>query len=783
MKAIIMAGGEGTRLRPLTCDCPKPMVPVMDKPVMAYALQLLKSHGVVDVGVTLAYLPGQVQDFFGDGEEYGVRLQYFVEQTPLGTAGSVKQAAAMLDETFCVLSGDGLTDCDLSAALAFHQSSGAKATMVLKKLDEPLEYGVVVLEQDGRVREFVEKPGWGEVFSDTVNTGIYILEPEVLQLIPDGRPYDFGRELFPLLVQKGEPVFGHIMDGYWCDIGDIPAYLRAHMDAMDGRVKLIGHAKGAVVKAPGALIDRGAVLEGPCLIADGARVMQGAKVGPYAVVGEGSVVMPRASVKRSVIWRGATVGVGAQLRGCVIQDGSTAGEDCSMFEECVLANSAELGQGATLMPAVKVWPHKRVLPGERLDKNLIWGGADRQRYEGGRIRVCSPSEAVRGAEGYAAALKPGLALIGRDASIEALAYSRAAAAALIAQGVQLIDVGAVTTPQLRYTMGGMGAEGALYVGKDYMLPLGEEGLLISRADQRKLRAALMHEQGQSPFSRAVQAPVSVMRSDLQYIQMLVNSVDARAIAQRKQRVAVFAEDQQLLSLAERALRRCGLLVRAEWEKEMMDLDSFEIGVWLSSDGEQAMFSDAVGMIGEPERQMLLAWAALEDGAKKLIVPVGATDGILQLIESYGAQPIKTKSDSAEWLAQLRAEDKGQFRMHTDGLYAALQLIEHLMVAGLTLRGLLRRLPQLHRASRAVPVELRDKGALLRRLSEKFPDADLSDGIRLDDERGWAWVSPGGDLRQCMIVAESYKAELAGELCAFYSGELERLMKAQQAEKT
>ncbi|MEG0146494.1 MAG: nucleotidyltransferase family protein, partial [Clostridia bacterium] len=253
MKAVIMAGGEGSRLRPMTCACPKPMVPVMDKPVMAYALELLKRHGVTEAAVTLMYLPGRVTDYFGDGSDYGLRLTYYTEETPLGTAGSVKQAEKMLDETFVVLSGDGLTDCDLKSALAFHKEKKALATMVLKKVATPLEYGVVLTDSAGRVERFVEKPGWGEVCSDAVNTGIYLFEPEVLQYIPDNKPCDFGRELFPKLVEAGLPVYGYLMDGYWCDIGDTSAYLRANADMLDGKMALARDLRpGGVNRMAGA---------------------------------------------------------------------------------------------------------------------------------------------------------------------------------------------------------------------------------------------------------------------------------------------------------------------------------------------------------------------------------------------------------------------------------------------------------------------------------------------------------------------------------------------------
>ena len=339
MKAIIMAGGEGSRLRPLTCDCPKPMMRLMDRPVMQYALELLRAHGVTEVGATLGYLPDAIADAFGDGADCGVSLRYFVEKTPLGTAGGVRQAADFLDETFCVLSGDGVTDLDLSAALAFHREHGALATMVLTRVPDPMEYGLVIPAADGRVRAFVEKPGPGEAISDTVNTGIYILEPEIFAHIPEGEPCDFGGELFPRLVREGRGVYGCVLEGYWCDIGDVGAYLRAHIAAMNGEIHLSGIAPrpGGIAILPGAAVDRTAVLEAPCLIASGAQVRAGAHIGAYSVVGENAFVGAHASLKRAVLWPGARVEAHAQARGCVLGNHAILGDGAQAYEEACSA--------------------------------------------------------------------------------------------------------------------------------------------------------------------------------------------------------------------------------------------------------------------------------------------------------------------------------------------------------------------------------------------------------------------------------------------------------------
>src|SRR6266498_2333641 len=212
VKAVVMAGGEGTRLRPLTSNQPKPMVPIVGKPCMEHILELLKAHGMEDVLVTVAFLPQSIRSYFGDGETLGMQIGYSVEESPLGTAGSVRLASDKLDDTFLVISGDALCDVDLSSLIAFHREREAAVTIGLKSVDNPLEFGIVVTDEEGRIERFLEKPSWGQVFSDTINTGIYVLEPEVLKHVPTDRPYDFSKELFPLLLEMGRPLYGYVFD-------------------------------------------------------------------------------------------------------------------------------------------------------------------------------------------------------------------------------------------------------------------------------------------------------------------------------------------------------------------------------------------------------------------------------------------------------------------------------------------------------------------------------------------------------------------------------------------
>src|SRR4249919_1703485 len=321
MKAVVMAGGQGTRLRPLTSNQPKPMVPIVGKPCMEHIVELLKLHGFEDVIITVAFLPQAIRSYFGDGESLGVNISYSVEETPLGTAGSVRLATRRLDEPILVISGDALCDVDLGAMLETHRERGAAVTIGLKSVDNPLEFGIVVTDEDGRIERFLEKPSWGQVFSDTINTGIYILEPEVLTHIPDDGPYDFSKELFPLLLEMGRPLFGHVLDGYWQDIGNLDQFRQANFDALDERVKLEISGiriRGNVWLGDGVDLDDLDAIAGPAYLGNYCRVARGAHLGPYTVLATSVTVRERGRVLRSIVDTSTYIGRNTEVVGAIV---------------------------------------------------------------------------------------------------------------------------------------------------------------------------------------------------------------------------------------------------------------------------------------------------------------------------------------------------------------------------------------------------------------------------------------------------------------------------------
>ena len=377
MKAVVMAGGEGTRLRPMTATLPKPLLPVVNKPIMEHVLDLLKRHGMTDTVVTVQFLASILRNYFGDGEELGMRLTYATEDSPLGTAGSVKNAEAELrDDTFLVISGDALTDIDLTALVDFHRKRGALVTVCLTRVPDPLEFGITITDDDGRVQRFLEKPTWGQVFSDTVNTGIYVMEPEVFDYVPAGESVDWSGDVFPKLLADGLPVFGYVADGYWEDVGTLESYLRGagRRPAGQGQRRHAGfEVSPGVWVAEGAEVERGRHRQGPGLRR---RLRQGRGRAPSSASspssGSNVVVREGAFVHRSVVHDNVFVGPQTNLRGCVIGKNTDLMRGSRVEEGAIIGDECVVEEEAIVSPGVKVYPFKTIEAGAVVHESVIW---------------------------------------------------------------------------------------------------------------------------------------------------------------------------------------------------------------------------------------------------------------------------------------------------------------------------------------------------------------------------------------------------------------------------
>ncbi|MDB5101238.1 MAG: hypothetical protein JWM80_5659 [Cyanobacteria bacterium RYN_339] len=352
MRAVIIAGGSGTRLRPLTYNTPKPMVPLFGKPFLQYQLEHLKRHGITEIVINLHYLSEVIQEHFGDGSELGLKIFYSLEDKPLGTAGAVKLAEEHFnDEPLVVFNGDILTDIDLTAMIAFHNDHQARTTLAMIRVADPTSYGLIFTEDDGRITRFLEKPSWDEATVDTVNAGIYILDPSVFRYVPRQEAYSFERGLFPLLLQLNEKVYGYTTSAYWLDIGSPQKYLQAHTDILLDRVKVDLDAErrpGNVWVGKDVDLDPTAEVRGPVYLGDRSKIRKRARIKEFTVLGAGVCVDDRAILEHVLVGENTIIGEEANLKHCIIGRNCQVGAASNLDGNTVVADDSVIGRGTRM---------------------------------------------------------------------------------------------------------------------------------------------------------------------------------------------------------------------------------------------------------------------------------------------------------------------------------------------------------------------------------------------------------------------------------------------------
>jgi NDP-sugar pyrophosphorylase family protein len=341
MKAILLAGGKGTRLRPLTLHTPKPIVPIFGRPLLQHQIDLIRKVPEIDeVILSLNYQPRRIEEMFGDGSAIGLKIRYVVEPNPLGTGGAIKFAAQGVDSAVVVFNGDILTAVDLNRVIQLHRERAAKATIVLTPVENPAAYGLVETDSEGRVQRFIEKPNPAEITCNTINAGIYVLEPSTFDRIPRDTAWSVERAYFPSLVERGETFVAHVDHGYWIDIGTPQKYMQVHRDAMTGRYyaePFNGHT-GKVSCAETATIEPGAELQAPCYVADGAVVKAGAKIRPLSVIGRQVHVEEGATIAGSIVWANSWIGRDATVTDAILGRNCSIGRNASIRSEAVLGD-------------------------------------------------------------------------------------------------------------------------------------------------------------------------------------------------------------------------------------------------------------------------------------------------------------------------------------------------------------------------------------------------------------------------------------------------------------
>ena len=777
MKAVILAGGEGARLRPLSLGLPKPMTPLFDKPVMEHIIALLRRSGITQIGVTLRYMPQSIQSHFGDGSQLGVSLTYFVEPTPMGTAGGVKRCMSWLgEEDFLVISGDAVCDLDLKAAMAFHAVRRSAATLLLCRHPSPLAYGLVLTDEEGRVERFVEKPAWGQVLTNQVNTGIYLLSRRAMDRVPAGKPWDFAKDLFPALLASGEQLYGHLAEGYWRDMGDCPAYLASVTDALAGRVSLELDApkQGPGIWSASPLPPSVQIIP-PCYIGANVRVGEGSLLGPNTVLESGSTVGRFSLVQESVV-QGAHIGDRATLYGAILCRNAFAARGAVLNEGSVLGAGACVETDAVVMEQVRVWPRRVVPAGTRLTATLAAGGLRGLPCfgEGGVIRGrvgqdLTPNLLLLLGNRLGEAGPLGLGWSGGDG---AAMLARAAGSGCAAAGSQVTLCDAPTPAAAAWLGACSGLESTLFVQQEgealFLHFFDRRGLPLPRDRQRRLESALL--QGE-----LIQVPAGrVGRQELVSGTLSAYGADAARRSRLSHhpmaplRVAVPQRDGADAPLA-LALGRLGCAVQGRWERGIPSFETAHGGFYL-------LARDEDGMVLEPER--LLAMVALvewENGEGRVAVPAGAPALLNSLAERTGGTLLRLGQDGPQ--AETCYEGLPWLR---DGVFAACRLCARLGLTGERLSDLAAQVPPFRLRRREVPLSA-GRGALVQALLTADKElVPAGEGLRRASGEGWIYLLPLARRSALRIVGEGPDMETAAELCDFYAGKVRNLDKEARA---
>lgn len=801
-----MAGGEGSRLRPLTCDLPKPMVPVMNRPVMTYSIELLKKYGINTIGVTLQYLPNVIQDYYGDGSEYGVDLHYFIEETPLGTAGSVKNAQEILDETFIVISGDALANINLEKAIEFHRNNNSVATLVLKRVEIPLEYGVVVTDENGAITRFLEKPNWGEVFSDTVNTGIYILEPEVLDYFEAGKKFDFSQDLFPMLLKDKKPMYGYITDEYWCDIGDTESYLRAHYDMMDGKVGIPINAKqwkDKIWVGENTDIHPDAQIEGPCYIGDCNKIEKGVKILPYTVIGNHNYIAGGTSIKRSVLWNYNTLGMNVEVRGAILCNKNELKNNTRVFEGAVIGEGCQLNQSSMIKPSVKIWPEKSIEQGMIVQENIIWGTKYRKTLFGkdgirGQFNVdITPTFMARLGAAFGAQLKEGKKIgVSSDynPSSSMLKYSLISGA--LSTGLEIFDLGQLTTPILRYAVQSLGLDGGVHVfsaqddlSEIHIHLLDERGANLSPGIERKIENLFARDDYQKQPADRIRKVISINSIPMFYVRNLLSSVDIEAISRR--RFNILMESNNKLSnsvfynIAEGL--NCNIEIVDVLSEEMLRRETYDIGVKMNNNGEIIeLYNEKGDKLKNEMIIMLIGLLCLKNGSsRELVVPYNAPRAIEKMAEKYQGRIIRAKSSKRAIMEEMfkigcqnTHNEINQFSLYFDGIATVVYLMNRLAIEEKSFSDLLKDVPEFYMLEKTIQCPWRAKGRVMRTIIEDESkgenQVELFEGVKINHKSGWALILPDSDEPVCRVYSEGVSEEYAEELVDFYEKKINEI---------
>lgn len=806
MKAVILAGGLGTRLRPLTCNLPKPMAPIMNRPILEHIINHLKKHQITDLIFLLYYQHEVIQNYFEDGSRFGVKISHIAATEDYGTAGAVKLAADLLNDTFLVLSGDGITDLDLTRLVDFHKEKRAIGTIALTHVADPSPFGVVITDQNERITRFLEKPSWGQVFSDTVNMGIYALEPRLLDFIPAGKEFQFEKEVYPKLVEQGQSLYGFVEGCYWKDIGDLRTYHQTHWDVFEKKISLhISEPhKNGVWRGKGSKLGKGVKLVGGVVIGENCQIADGATL-HNVVLADHCRIGRNSIIKDSILWSGVQVGENCELAHDVIGRGVIIEDRCVLDQNVFIGDGSKIGAQSHITPNVKIWPNKEVDVGSVVNTSLVWGDKwQRGLFTDARVTglanfEISPEFGAKLGAAFGAWVGKGQRVVlSRDATPAARMIDRAIITGLMSAGVQIQNLEVMPIPIARYALPGAKSKGGVHVRRSPfeknlldILFFDGNGRDISHAIAKTIERNFYRED----FARVafdevgdIEYPVRVTQS---YAQDFLQHIDVAAIESARFKIVIDYScgaatqifpsilgslDCDVISL--NAFLDPEKLSRSaeEFEQALVQLAKIvkstgaHIGFLIDAGAEKIFCVDEKGEIIPSNRlASMMALLYLEQNQpRKLAAPVSVPSYVEKLAHERGVELVYTANDGGALIkatedsdVQLALDITGglifpEFHFAFDGMFSIVKILEMLAKSGLTLRKLQTRLPKRSLVVGQVACPWEAKGKVMRRLDENSQGQNrlLVDGIRINFDDAWVLVLPDRDRAGYHILAEA-----------------------------
>lgn len=815
MKAVIMAGGFGTRLRPLTCNIPKPLVPVACLPVMEHNLQLLKKYGITECIVLLYHQPELIRNYFGDGGRLGLKLHYTQTAEDIGTAGSVKNAQKYLDNTFIIISADLLTDFDLGIALDFHKNNQSEATLILTRVDIPLSFGVVITSVDGRIQRFLEKPTWGEVFSDLINTGIYILEPEVLDYIPQGENFDFSKNLFPGMMAAQKPLFGCEVNGYWRDIGNLKEYRLVHRDILDGSVRLnlpsfLSEQTPGIWVGKNCNIDSSVIIKGNCIIGNSCDIRENVIL-KNTVIGSNCIIGSQTVLDNCVVWDDVYIGPQTEAHEAVIANKCEIRSSAFISNGAVIGEGCNIGSGSTISQSVKIWPHKHVDDEATLSHSLVWGEKWTKSLFGfygvtglANLEI-TPEFAAKLGAAYGAALGKGAQVnCSRDEHKTSRMIHRALISGIMSAGASVNDLRSTPIPIVKFDLSTLGRQGGLHVRKSPYNPhlldikfFDEKGLSISSGQEKKIENLFYRED----FRRAsidetgtIFSPPYVLNK---YQEGFLHHIDVDTIRSGKLRIVLDYANGSSSGFFPSILGNFGTHIVTlngdsdatritktpnqfqESQKELADIVGSlraDMGFLMDAGAEKVFICDETGrLLNDTKSLALMVYLVCSNADNPVIaVPVTASRVIDKIVSDFGGKVIRTRTAASSM--EMAALDNNvnlvgdnsagfifpRFSVAFDAMMAISKIMELAVKSGKSVSSIVDSLPEIPSVKARVHCAWEKKGRVMRRLIEENESDEkaLIDGVEMQSNGGWALILPDPDASYFHVYTESETEESA-----------------------